>query len=188
MALKSGARVVARRYARALLDVAMAGPAGPDNGPAEVRVALEQARTLVEENLELARALTHPGVPAPARQKVVAAVWGQAPEVVRRLLLLLVERDRVLILPAITEAYIEAWNEARGIVAALAVSAVELDAAQKQDLALALGKAAGKEVELHTSQDPLVLGGVRVTMGGRTLDGTVAAQLQALRRRLQGAA
>jgi F-type H+-transporting ATPase subunit delta len=188
MALKSGARVVARRYARALLEVAMAGTTGPDNEPAAVRAALEQARRLVEENPELARALTHPGVPTAARQKVVAAVWGHAPEVVRRLLRLLVDRDRVLILSAITEAYIEAWNAARGIVAAAAVSAVELDAAQKQALALALGKVAGQEVELHTSQDPLVLGGVRVTMGGRTLDGTVAAQLQALRRRLQGVA
>jgi F-type H+-transporting ATPase subunit delta len=101
---------------------------------------------------------------------------------------LLVERDRVFILPAITEAFIEAWNEARGVIAAAAVSAVELDAAQRQALSEALAKAAGKSVELQTRVDAAVLGGLRVTMGGRTLDGTVAAQLQALRRRLQGAA
>jgi F-type H+-transporting ATPase subunit delta len=188
LSLKSGSRVVARRYARALLDVVMAGAKSPSEGPAAVRKALEDSRSLLEQNPELVRALTHPAVPTATREKVADAVWAQAPEVVRRLLHLLVERDRVQILPAIAEAYAEAWNEARGVVAAAAVSAVELDAPQKEALGKALGKAAGKEVELQTSVDPSVLGGVRVTMGGRTYDGTVAAQLQALRRRLQGAA
>jgi F-type H+-transporting ATPase subunit delta len=94
----------------------------------------------------------------------------------------------VLLLPAIAEAYALAFNEARGVVTAAAVSAVALDAPQREALGQALGKAAGKEVELETSVDASVLGGVSVTMGGRTFDGTVKAQLQALRRRLQGAA
>jgi F-type H+-transporting ATPase subunit delta len=180
--------VVARRYARALLDVVTAGPPSPDQGPAAVRDALERSRAVLGANPELVRALTHPTVPAPARKKVLLAVWSGTPEVVKRLLLLLVERDRVELLPAITEAYALAWNESRGVVAVSAVSAIELDGPVKQALGEALEEATGKEVELKTRVDPSVLGGVRVTVGGRTLDGTVAAQLQALRRRLQGAA
>jgi F-type H+-transporting ATPase subunit delta len=107
---------------------------------------------------------------------------------VRRLVHLLVERDRVPLLPAITEAYTLAWNEARGVVEAAVVSAVELDAPQKRALRDALQEATGKSVELKTKVDASVLGGLRVTLDGRTLDGTVAAQLRALRRRLQGAA
>ena len=188
MGLKSASLVVARRYARALLDVVMAGPTGPAAGPAAVRAALERSSALLDEHEELLRALTHPGVPAPARKKVVAAVWAEAPEVVRRLMHLLVERDRVPILPAISEAYALAWNEAQGVVAAVAVSAVELDGPQKQALGEALEKAVGKAVELQTRVEASVLGGLRVTLGGRTLDGTVQSQLQALRRSLQGAA
>lgn len=188
MSLKSASRVVARRYARALLDVVMAGPKGATEGPEAVSAALERARARIEEHAELLPALTHPRIPVAARKKVAAAVFADAPEVVRRLLLLLVERDRVPILPAIAEAYAMAWNEVRGVVAADAVSAVELDSQEKQALGQALEKVAGKVVELHTSVDPSVLGGLRVTLGGRTLDGTVGAQLRALRRRLQGAA
>jgi F-type H+-transporting ATPase subunit delta len=186
LGLKSASRVVARRYGRALLDVVMAEPQG--EGPAAVRSALESSRSLLEENAELRRALTHPGVPAAARKKVVDAVWARAPEAVKRLIHLLVERDRVPILPAITEAYVEAWNESRDVLAAEGVSAVELDAQQKQALGEALKKAAGKSVELKTRADASVLGGLRVTIGGRTLDGTVATQLHALRRKLEGAA
>jgi F-type H+-transporting ATPase subunit delta len=188
MSLKSASRVVARRYARALLDVVMAGSKGATDGPEAVRAALERAQALVEENAELSQALTHPRIPIAARKKVADTVFADAPEVVRRLLLLLVERDRVLILPAIALAYAAVWNEARGVVAADAVSAVELDSEEKQALGQALEKVAGKAVELQTRVDPSVLGGLRVTLGGRTLDGTVGAQLQALRRRLQGAA
>ncbi len=180
--------MVARRYARALLDVVMAKPSGSGEGPAEVRTALDRAQRLLEEHPDLLRALTLPGVPASARRKVVAAVWAQAPEGVLRLLHLLIERDRLQLLPALAEEFALAWNEARGIVAAEAVSAIELDAAQKQALAEALEKASGKAVELKTRVEPSVLGGLRVTLGGRTLDGTVVSQLQALRRRLQGAA
>jgi F0F1-type ATP synthase delta subunit len=39
-------------------------------------------------------------------------------------------------------------------------------------------------VELATKVEPGVLGGLRVKMGGRTYDGTVRAQLEALRRSL----
>jgi F-type H+-transporting ATPase subunit delta len=188
LSLKGASRVVARRYARALLDVVMSGPKGPTEGPAEVRAALERSRALLQENAELMRALTHPGVPVLARNKIVAVAWAQAPEVVKRLMHLLVERDRVLLLPAISEAYTVAWNEARGVVMAEAVSAVDLDAGQTLALSEGLARAAGKAVELTTRVDPSVLGGLRVTVGGRTLDGTVLAQLQALRRSLQGAA
>jgi len=179
--------VVARRYARALLDVVQAQGV-PANGPAAARAALEGIRELLEQNAELQRALTHPGVPVPARKKVAEAVFAEAPEAVKRLMQLLVERDRVDILPAVAEAFVEAWNEARGVVSAFAVSAVELDLAQKQALGEALEKVSGKKVELKTRVEASVLGGVRVTLAGRTLDGTVEAQLGALRRRLQGAA
>jgi F-type H+-transporting ATPase subunit delta len=184
---KGASRLVARRYARALLDVVEA-KAGPADGPAAVRAGLEGASALVEHNPELKRALTHPAVPVPARKKVAEAVFAEAPEMVKRLVRLLVERDRVLLLPAVAEAFAEAWNEARGVLSAVAVSAVELDATQKQALSEALEKVSGKTVELQTKVDASVLGGLRVSLGGRTLDGTIEAQLGALRRRLQGAA
>lgn len=180
--------MVARRYARALLDVVQAGPGGSAEGPAEVRAALERSTSLLAENAELAQALTHPAVPGPARKKVVAAVWAKAPDAVRRLVQLLVDRERVPLLGAITEAYTQAWNEARGVVEAAADSAVALDDPQKQALKEALERATSKGVELTTRVDASLLGGLRVSLGGRTLDGTVKAQLAALRRRLKGAA
>ena len=74
------------------------------------------------------------------------------------------------------------------MVSELSVSAVALDPEQTLALRAALEKVSVKTVELETKVDASVLGGLRVTLGGRTLDGTVVAQLGALRRHLQGAA
>jgi F-type H+-transporting ATPase subunit delta len=187
LGLKGSLGPVARRYARALLEVAGAAPSADPEPPARVRAALSEARSLLESRPDLMRALTHPTVAVDARKQVASAVWARAPEVVKRLLHLLIDRDRVRLLPAIADAYADAWNEARGVVAAKATAAVELDPAERKALVDALQKATGKGVELETRLDPAVLGGLRVTLGGRTFDGTVKAQLEALRRRLRGA-
>ena len=39
---------------------------------------------------------------------------------------------------------------------------------------------------MHVEVDPSVLGGMRVQVGDEVIDGSVAAELEALRRRLAG--
>jgi F-type H+-transporting ATPase subunit delta len=185
----SGAAVtLARRYAKALLDVGL-GAGSEKGGSAEaIAQALGQARALVEGNAELQHALAHPAVPVEARLRVAKAVFASAPPALQRLVALLVERGRVVLLGPIEDAYAAAWSEHRGAVRADAVSASPLDQAQTAALVAALAKATGKDVELRGRVDPAVLGGLKVTVGGRTYDGTVEARLVAMRRVLQGTA
>jgi F-type H+-transporting ATPase subunit delta len=86
--------------------------------------------------------------------------------------------------PSLGEVYAELVNAAKGIVPVEATGAAELTAEQERALVEVLRAATGSEVELATKVEPGVLGGLRVKMGGRTYDGTVRAQLSALRRSL----
>lgn len=181
--LSGAAITLARRYARALLDVAHGG-----GSAAEVAKALAQVRALVEGNAALQHALGNPAVPQEARLGVAKAVFASAPPVLQRLMALLVERGRVALVGPIEDAYSTAWNEHRGAVRADAVSAQPLEAAQVEALRAALAKATGKDVELRCRVEPGVLGGLKVVLGGRTYDGTVDARIQAMRRVLQGTA
>ena len=170
----------ARRYARVLLEVALA-----QGDPAGLREELRSAAALLRDAGELAAALTHAGVPAERRRAVAKAVFGgPCSALLARLLDVLAERGRVALLPEIESAFAEAWNAHRGVVAAEATSAVPLDPAQAEALGAALRAVSGREVELRHRVDPGVLGGVRVRMAERTYDGTVRAQLAGLRRRL----
>jgi F-type H+-transporting ATPase subunit delta len=168
------------------LDVALEAKGAPAASPEDLREELRAAVALLGESQELARVLSHPGVGAEARKKVVAGVWGRAKAtpLFRRLLELLAERRRMGLLPEIENAFSELWNAHRGVVSAEAVGAVPLGAAETRALAKALQQASGHPVELNSRVDEDVLGGILVRMGGRTYDGTVRAQLKALRESL----
>jgi F-type H+-transporting ATPase subunit delta len=178
--MKPAAAGSARRYARALLDVALA-----QGDPAALREDLRRGAALLSAERELSGVLAHPGVPADRRRAIAKAVFaGRSSPLMERLVDLLAERGRVALLPEIESAFAEAWNAHRGVVAAEATSAVALDPAQVQALGGALRTVSGREVELRQRVDPAVLGGVVVRMGERTYDGTVRAQLAGLRQRL----
>jgi F-type H+-transporting ATPase subunit delta len=173
---------LARRYARALFEVA--SREGRDV-PLALRDELREFAPILEGHAELKKALLHPGLSAEARRRVLGALAESAGASVllRRLLDLLASRDRVALLPDVVQAYADVSNAARGVVSAEAVHAVAPTEAQSRALAQALGGPAGP-AELRTRIDPELIGGLLVTVGGKTYDGTVRTRLRALRRRL----
>jgi len=173
----------ARRYARALLEVAL-----EQGSPDELRDELRQASDLLVEHPDLEAMLTHPALAVDRKQGIAKEIFGRlgAGDLVTRLAHLLIARGRVGLLPDIERAFAAAWNERRGVLSAEAVTADELTDAQQERLRSALTAASGRGIELKTAVDPRVLGGVRVTMGGRIYDGTVRGRLQSLRRHLEG--
>jgi F-type H+-transporting ATPase subunit delta len=171
----SGARAIAQRYARALLEVA-----GPD--ALKVRDELRAFVTLAEGHREVHRVLVDPALGTVPRRRVLAAVAEQAgvSPLVRRLLDLVATRHRFSLLPDLCEVYAELANQAHGVVSAEVVSAVPLAEPQRQCLAGALGG----RVELQCREDPALVGGLLVRVDGTTYDGSVRTRLAALRRRL----
>ena len=189
--MKIASRAAARRYSRALIELTLRKPASaPGPGPAVSAEGLaDELRAsvlLLEASPELARALADPRVPVARRRSLVEAVWTKAgaSPLLLRLLDLLAQQAGLGLLPGIEEAYRTAWNSQRGVVAAEAVAAVEIDEKSEAALRRALGKVSGLEVDLRITRDPGVLGGVLVRMGGKSYDGTVRGRLKALRGRL----
>jgi F-type H+-transporting ATPase subunit delta len=179
---------VARRYASALLDVALQGasPAEAESVRRDIRGALE----LLAEHKSLAGVLAHPAIPSEKKAQVVAAVWteARASRVFGRFMALLVEHGRVQLLPAIEASYSAQWNERRNVALAQVVSAVALQPAQVAAIAGVLESVTTRGVEIESRLDPEMLGGVLVRVGGRSYDGTVRGRLRALRERLAGGA
>jgi F-type H+-transporting ATPase subunit delta len=178
-----GAPGTARRYARALLDVAV------EKGVAEpLRAELQEMAEVIGAHKDLAALLANPAVSVERKKKLVGAVAGRAKasDLLTRLLTLMGERDRLDLLPMIAAAYAKLWNAHRGVVAAEAVSATPLDEPQTRAVAKALGAATGRQVDLSARVDPRLLGGMLVKMEGRTYDGSVRARLTALKRTLAG--
>ncbi len=177
--MRGASRGVARRYARALFEVAEAG------GRAKaVRAELEAAVQALHEQAELKRALLHPALAAERKRAIVAQAFRSASPLLVRALELLATRGRLALLPAVAEEYARAHLASSGIERAQLVTAAPLPAAEAERVRRALAAALGTGVELEASLDPEVLGGVLVKIGGRHFDGTLRGRLAALKARL----
>ena len=179
--MRTGTQAAARRTARALLEVAT-----KKGDPAAVRDGLRQAAAILRDHPELRAALSHPGLSAERRDKILSAVFASAPALVRGFLEILIAQRAIGLVGEVAASYEAQWNAGRGVMAAEAVTAVPLDPALARALEAKIRQTTGLTAELTEKTDPAVLGGVLLKMGGRTYDGTVRGRLDALRRALRG--
>lgn len=179
--MRLGTTGAARRYARALLDLALAQKAGED-----VRRGLRESVRLLATQAELRVVLEHPAVNTARKRAMVEQVWKSEHALVRRLLILLAERERIELLPDVERIYSRLWNAQRGVVEAEALSVQPLTDDHRRALEAALRALSGREVELTAAVAPEILGGLVVRMDGKVYDGSVRGRLRALRQRLVG--
>src|SRR5438477_3252024 len=177
-----GSEAVARRYARAALDVALA------KGDTALRTELDELAGVLATSLELRSVLGHPAIPADKKTAVIASLFRSRPpsDLFLRLVSLLAQRERLELVPLIARAYGRLWNAQRGVAEAEAVSASALDETEASGLSAAVAATVGKQVELRRRVDPSLMGGVVLRTEGRVYDGSVRARLRALRERLAG--
>jgi F-type H+-transporting ATPase subunit delta len=172
---------VARRYAKALIDLA-----ARDSHIEEVGTQLRQHRELLGASAELQRVLYHPSVSIEVKSGILAQILArtQPASLVRRFLLLLVEKDRLRQFELICEHYEHLANERLRRVVARVTTAVALDTAQRQAVMQKLTRMTQKDVILETHVDPAILGGLVVRIDHVILDGSLQGQLTRLRQEL----
>ncbi|KHF26522.1 F0F1 ATP synthase subunit delta [Solemya velum gill symbiont] len=105
---------------------------------------------------------------------------GEAENLVR----LLVENGRLVIAPEIATLFEERKNAERGVLEVELVSAYVIDEDQKQALADALKAKLGSDINMTTSEDPELIGGMRIRAGDLVIDGSVQGQLTKLANEL----
>jgi len=171
----------AGRYAKALLDVAI-----KQADPVRAEEDLSAFAELVAQNPELRTVLENPAVPAPSKRAVVEQLVARAKPAppVGKLLMLLAERDRLVLLPDLAAAYRERLLDYQNIVRADVVTALPLPDPQAKQLEEKLAGVTGRTVRMTTRIDPTIIGGLVAKGGGTVYDGSVATQLRRMRERL----
>jgi F-type H+-transporting ATPase subunit delta len=98
---------------------------------------------------------------------------------------LLVDRNRVAMLPDLARLFRDMADEKAGRVRGTVVSAVPVDPQAVRQLEQILSKVVQKQVVLETRVDHSVVGGVSTQVGSVVFDGTLRTQLDDLKRTLQ---
>jgi F-type H+-transporting ATPase subunit delta len=174
------------RYARALFDIAL-----KEADVQQVGRELAAFAHLVAGHDMLTRVLTSPALPAAQKRAVVAQLLAKAgtlTPVTAKLLLLLAERDRLVLLPDVALAYENRLMEHARVVRAEVVTAIALPADRVAALQQGLAHATGRNVQLDTRVDSSIIGGAIAKIGSTVYDGSVTRQLEKMKDALIAAA
>ena len=93
---------------------------------------------------------------------------------------LLLEYERVAVLPEIAEHFDALKDAIENTVEVTVTSATELSAAQKQAIVSALKARLGREVQLETLLDETLIGGAVIRAGDVVIDGSLRSRLTGL--------
>jgi len=128
------------------------------------------------------------GNPKVGKQRLTALLLDIAGERLdaeaQNLVRLLVDNDRIQLLPQIAAHFEQRKHEAQGMLDVSVVSAFPVTDEQKNSLAKALQAKLGREITITTSEDPSLIGGVRIRAGDLVIDGSVQGQLTKLANEL----
>jgi F-type H+-transporting ATPase subunit delta len=97
----------------------------------------------------------------------------------------LAENKRIELLPEIRAQFEALKNEREGIIEAEVQSAFELTEAQLADLVQRLEKKTGRKVRAQVHVNKELIGGVKLVLGDKVIDGSARAQLGALETALK---
>src|SRR6476646_927959 len=171
---------VARPYAEAAFAIARDHQALPAWSE-----MLRFASILVADE-RVADALVNPRLDAAAKESLLLSIGGDRFDAeARNFIRILVEAERVTLLPQIAAMFDTLKNEAEATATATIESAFELTAAQVSELRSALERRFGKKIETTVTVNPELIGGARVSVGDAVLDGSVQAKLAAMRAQLR---
>src|SRR5579871_549859 len=148
-------RTAATRYARALLDVAVTERADLD----QIERDLASIAALFTDHPELTHVLVNPVVPVPRKRAAVAELSKAAglTSIVSKLVGLLAERDRLVLVPDLLIAYRERLLAHRNVIRAEITTTAPLAPERAKAIETTLSQATGRTVSLSTNVDPSIV-------------------------------
>ena len=166
---------ISRRYARALVDLAVEQKAVDTYSDELAGVAAAFAGEAM-----LGLILESPTYPQEKKQEILAELSKalKLSEGMNKFLGLLLEKGRIDQLPLISNDYRRLADERTGVVRAKITSAQKMAGKQEKAISSALEKQTGKKVELAVAVDESLLGGLQAEIAGRLFDGSLRSQLK----------
>ncbi len=174
------ANQLATKYAQAVYELA-----AEKNMLDQVEKQLQLIESTIQSYSDLATFIYHPRVLGKAKKEMIRKIFSEeVANFVLTFLLLLVDKRRETILPAIIREYVKLANDARNIMEAEVTTAMPLAQEQHAALSKKLSVVTGKTIILKTQIDKTIIGGVIVKIGDKLMDGSVVRQLEIMKNAL----
>jgi len=173
--------VVSRRYARALIDLAM------QEGIAD-QVEKHFGRTVktIIENRKLKNFFFNPAFNGEDKRKLLDMVIDEIriSGLLKRFLILLIEKDRFPWIREIYKEYVHFADEIHNRAEAEVTTALPLKEEDKKSLQAKLEALSGKRIYLKVKEDPTLIGGAVTRIGSVVYDGSIKSSMIKLKEQI----
>ena len=154
----------------------------------EVREQLGQGADALSEDRDLQFFFFSPSLSSDEKKRGLHSAVSGADDLVQNFLELLIENHRMPAVFRIRREYDRLWDEENRLLPVVITSAVELDEETIRSIGDRIGEQTGRKVELSSTVDPDVLGGLVVRVGNTVLDASIRHRLEQLRKQVARAA
>jgi F-type H+-transporting ATPase subunit delta len=170
---------VAEVYARALFEVAV-----DQDKLDEIHEQLGQFADAVDQNRDLATFFFSPYFSSEEKKDALGRAVDGAEPAFMNFLQALVERHRMPVIFRIRTRFEQLWQEERKLLPVQITSAIKLDEAMVRGIGDQIGEQVGRTIELSSTVDPELLGGVVLRVGNVVLDASIRNRLEQLRKQV----
>jgi F-type H+-transporting ATPase subunit delta len=174
-------KTLAKRYAAALLRVTDA-----EGSTEDTEALLLALKDVYLKEKGFRAVLSQPQIPRRVKKELLRKAFASRskPSFVQ-FLDLLVDKNRLDIIPDVADMFDRLADASKGIVRVRVRSWRPLSEAHRDSLAEKLARMTGKKVAVEAQADPALKGGMLVHIGDTVIDGTVAHRLRVLGEKLR---
>ena len=173
---------VAGRYAKSLIDLAV-----ERNQLEEVRNDIRYLYDLQKASTEFVVLLRSPVIKADKKNQIVKAITeAQISPLTASFIKLMIDKGREIGLPEIVTAFIEQYNQIKGIEKVKLITAQPVSEEIRQDILNKFGASnPGKQIDMETAVDEELIGGFVLEFNNNLIDASIARDLNDIRKQFQ---
>lgn len=168
--------LVTKNYTDVIFDLAK-----EENHVVEIGEELFAIAAILEENPEFMLLLKSPQIAKKDKLSSIDEIFkGRISQTTLNFIKVLIENRRAEYLLEITSSYKKSERKFLGIEYVEAITATAMDEDQKQKLIKTLEAKLGKQIELNNIIDSNIIGGMKIKIDEKALDGTLSSRLKEL--------
>jgi len=170
---------IAQVYARSLFQVA-----DEHDALDEIRDQLGELADAIGESRELQTFFFSPYFSTDEKKEGLDKAVEGMDETLRNFVGLLLENHRMPVIFRVRRAYDALWEDKNQLLGVQITSAIELDSSIADRIGEEIGKQTGRKVQLTSTTDPEILGGIVLRVGNSILDASIRNRLENLRKQV----
>jgi F-type H+-transporting ATPase subunit delta len=170
---------IAQVYARSLYEVA-----GEHDKLDTVRDQLGEFADALDQSRELQTFFFSPYFSTEEKKDGLDTAVTDADDTVRNFLRLLLENHRMPVVFRVRRELDRLWEQEHRLLPVEITSAIELDPSIAERIGEEIGRQTGRTVQLTSTVDPGVIGGIVLRVGNSILDASIRTRLENLRKQV----